>query len=170
MKKYHLNRDVLSRQALFKNLILALISKEEIVTTSAKARAVRSIFEKMVTKARLGSLHARRQIQSFIQGRVEVKKLFDEIAPRYLDVKGGYTRITMVGTRRGDNAMMVKLALTKKLASGKSEPDKVKKDVENKKVKSASSVPSAPVKEAVKAPKGPVAKSTGRIGFRQGER
>lgn len=169
MKKYHLNRDTLSRQALFKNLILALIGKEEIVTTNAKARAVRSVFEKLLTKAKLGSIHARRQIQGFIQGDSAVKKLVYEIAPRYKDVRGGYTRISMVGTRKGDNAMMVKLALTKKTVVEVKKDDKNKKE-EKAKVESVKPITGAKVDSKVKAPKTPVAKGGGRIGFRQGER
>lgn len=172
MKVYHLNRDTHSRRALFKNLVLALVSREEIVTTSAKAKAVKSIFEKLLTKARLGSIHARRLVHSHIQNTAAVKKLVDNIAPRYLGVKGGYTKITAVGKRRGDNATMVKLALTKKTKF------ELKKDVKNKKEATAKAkteavkpiVETAKVEEKIKAPKTPVVKSGGRIGFRQGER
>ena len=173
MKTYHLNRDTLSRQALFKNLVLALVGREEIVTTGAKARAVKSIFEKLLTRARLGSVHARRQVHSFIQDTAAVKKLVDSIAPRYAGVKGGYTKITPVGVRRGDNAMMVKLALTKKAVIEAKKGDIVKKSEETKSSTSkkvTSPVGASLVSPGVKAPKAPVAKGGGRIGFRQGER
>lgn len=114
MKTKKLNRDSNSRTALFRGQISSLIEKEEIVTTDGKAKVVKSLFEKVVTKARTGSVHARRQIQSVLVYDALVKKVMDEIAPRYEGTNGGYTKMTMVGTRKGDGAMMVKLALTKK--------------------------------------------------------
>lgn len=114
MKTRKLNRDSNSRAALFKGLAASIIDKEEIKTTSAKARAVRPIIEGMISKAVAGTLHARRMVQADIQDATLVKKLFAEIAPRFAAVKGGFTKITFIGRRKGDNAMIVKLALTKK--------------------------------------------------------
>jgi large subunit ribosomal protein L17 len=91
-----------------------MIEHEQIETTSAKARAIRGIFEKLITKARLNTVHSTRQVHDFVQSRSLVHKLVHEIAPRYLGVKGGYTKLTMIGNRRGDNAPIVRLELTKK--------------------------------------------------------
>lgn len=109
-----LGRDHNARIALFKGLVSSLIEHEEIITTSAKARAVRSIFEKLITKARQDSLHIKRQLQSVLQDKKLVKKLVSDIAPRFQKTQGGYTKLVIVGNRTGDNATMVKLSLTKK--------------------------------------------------------
>ena len=113
---YRLNRDTSARKALFNNLIINLIDREEIETTKAKAAAVRSIFEKLLTQAKAGTIVARRQVQTVVQNSKLVKKMVDDIAKRYEGVQGGYTTIKMVGARRGDGAFMVRLALTKKVA------------------------------------------------------
>lgn len=110
---YKLNRDTTSRKALFKSLMQTMILRESIETTRPKAMAVRPLFEKMITKAKAGSIHELRQIQGILQNSELLKKLVHDIAPRFKDVKGGYTKITPVGARRGDNAMMVKFSLTK---------------------------------------------------------
>jgi large subunit ribosomal protein L17 len=112
IKTRQLGRDSQARKALFRGLVASLIEHGEIKTTSAKARAVRSMFEKLVTKGREGSLHARRQIQSFLQNKSLVKKLVDEIAPQFKTTHGGYTKLKIVGNRRGDNAPIVSLSLT----------------------------------------------------------
>lgn len=116
MKNKKLNRDSQSRIALFKGQISSLIAHEEITTTAAKATVLKSLFEKMLTNARTGTIQARRQIQSFIIDGALVKKIVDEIAPRYKGVNGGYTKTIMVGNRKGDGAPMVKITLTKKSA------------------------------------------------------
>lgn len=114
IKTKKLNRSSNHRKALFKNLVISLTKNEEIVTTKAKATAVRGIFEKLVTKGKVGSLHVRRLIQGMIQDKDAVKKIVDDLGVRFKDTKGGYTKITKLGNRRGDNAPMVKLSLTKK--------------------------------------------------------
>lgn len=108
-----LNRSFNQRKTLFKSLLVALVKNEEITTTKAKAQAVKSMADKLITKAKIGSLHATRQIQSFIQDKETVKKLVSDVAKRFSGTKGGYTTITPIGTRRGDNASMVKLSLSK---------------------------------------------------------
>jgi len=110
---YKLNRDTTSRKALFKSLMQTMVLRESVETTRPKAMAVRPLFEKMITKAKAGSVHEIRQIQGVLQNSELLHKLVNVIAPRFKDVKGGYTRITPVGARRGDNAMMVKFSLTK---------------------------------------------------------
>jgi large subunit ribosomal protein L17 len=116
MKHKKLNRDSNARVALFTGLISSLIDHESVDTTAAKAKVVRGMFEKMLTKARDGSVHVRRQIQGVVQDSSLVSKLVTDIAPRYTGVSGGYTKTIMVGNRRGDNAPIVRLMLTKKAA------------------------------------------------------
>ena len=111
---YKLNRDSQARLALMKNLVYALIEHEFIVTTKIKAKAVTPIIEKMITRAKVDSVQNRRMIQAYIQENDLVKKLFVTIAPQYKEVKGGYTKLTVLGNRRGDNASLVRLSLTKK--------------------------------------------------------
>ena len=105
----HLNRDAGTRRALFRNLISELIRHERIRTTEAKARAVRSDVEKIITLAKRGDLHARRLAQRDIGDPDLLEKLFDEVAPRYADRSGGYTRTLKLGPRKGDAAPMVLL-------------------------------------------------------------
>ena len=93
------------------NLVASLILAEAITTTEAKAKALRPIAEKMITRARKGGLHNHRQVVSFIRDREVAAKLFDEIGPRYIDRHGGYTRILKVGPRTGDNAPMARIEL-----------------------------------------------------------
>lgn len=102
-----LGRDIKRRKALFKNLIAALISHEKIKTTEAKAKTIRSLVDKLVTKAKEGSLYARRQVLAFLPQRRVVKKLFEEIAPRFKKRQGGFTQIIKTNRRRGDNAPIV---------------------------------------------------------------
>ena len=93
------------------NLVSSLILAEGITTTEAKAKALRPIAEKMITKTRKGGLHNHRQVVSFIRDREVAAKLFDEIGPRYIDRHGGYTRILKLGPRTGDNAPMARIEL-----------------------------------------------------------
>jgi len=108
-----LKRNIGTRQALFKNLIGQLIRHERIETTEAKARAIRSDAEKIISLAKQGDLHARRLALRTITDPDLVKKLFEEIAPRYADRPGGYTRVIKLGPRQGDAAPMVLLELVK---------------------------------------------------------
>lgn len=86
------------------NLATDLFVHEKVMTTEAKAKALRPLAEKLITKARKGDLHARRVILKTITDKAAVAKLFEEVAPRYADRPGGYTRITKLGPRRGDGA------------------------------------------------------------------
>jgi large subunit ribosomal protein L17 len=96
---------------LFRNQVTDLLRYEKIVTTEAKAKEVRGLAEKMITLAKKGELHHRRQALAFVFDDKVVKKLFDEVASRYEERVGGYTRLTKLGPRKGDNAPMVKLEL-----------------------------------------------------------
>jgi large subunit ribosomal protein L17 len=99
------------QKSMMANLVSSLILAEGITTTEAKAKALRPIVEKMITKARKGGLHNHRQVVSFIRDREVAAKLFDVIGPRYIDRHGGYTRILKLGPRTGDNAPMARIEL-----------------------------------------------------------
>jgi len=106
-----LNRSKDHRKALFRNLVTELFRHERIKTTEAKAKAVRSKAEKLITMARRGDLHSRRLTAAYLTDPKVAWKLFHEIAPRYADRPGGYTRILKLGRRQGDGAEMVILEL-----------------------------------------------------------
>ena len=99
------------QKSMMANLVSSLILAEAITTTEAKAKALRPIAEKMITKARKGGLHNHRQVVSFIRDREAAAQLFDVIGPRYIDRHGGYTRILKMGPRTGDNAPMARIEL-----------------------------------------------------------
>jgi large subunit ribosomal protein L17 len=107
-----LSRDASHRKALLMNLCKEVIEHERIKTTEAKAKAVKPELEKLITLAKRGDLHARRQALSTLgQDKFTVHTLFEEIAPRYSDRPGGYTRILKLGPRRSDATEMVYLEL-----------------------------------------------------------
>jgi len=106
-----LGRTSSHRKALLKNLSIALIKSEKIETTLPKAKELRSYFEKLITKARVGDSNAHRTVFAYLQDKEATKKLINEIAPEYKDRKGGYTRITKTRTRRGDAAPMAFIEL-----------------------------------------------------------
>ena len=101
--------DAAHQKAMFGNLVASLIAAEGIVTTEAKAKALRPIAEKMVTKAKKGGVHNQRQVVAYIRDKEMASKLFDEIGPRYAERPGGYTRILKLGPRHGDNAPMARI-------------------------------------------------------------
>jgi len=101
------------RRAMYRNLVTDLLGYEKITTTEAKAKEVRGLAEKMITLGKAGGLHSRRQALTFILDEGVTKKVFDELAPRYVERPGGYTRITKIGPRLGDGAPMVQLELVK---------------------------------------------------------
>ncbi|WP_276358274.1 50S ribosomal protein L17 [Cohnella caldifontis] len=112
-----LSRDSSSRKALFRDLVTDLFLYERIQTTEAKAKEVRSIAEKLISLAKRGDLHARRQAAAFVRRETlngeqdAIQKLFSDLASRYAERQGGYTRILKLGPRRGDSAPMVYLEL-----------------------------------------------------------
>ncbi|MFV2071414.1 MAG: 50S ribosomal protein L17 [Thermoanaerobaculales bacterium] len=99
-----LGRTSAHRKALFRNQLTALFTHDRIVTTLAKAKELRPVAERMVTLARTGTLPARRKVVTMVPDKQVVRRLFDDIAPRFMDRPGGYTRIMRVGRRRGDGA------------------------------------------------------------------
>ena len=106
-----LGRDAAQRRALYANLAGALIEHGRIKTTEAKAKAVKPIAEQMITLGRRGDIHARRQALAYLRSQDVVHKLFAEVAPRFTDRPGGYSRIVKLGPRQGDSAEMVYLEL-----------------------------------------------------------
>ncbi len=116
-----LNRTSAHRKALFRNLVLSLIRHGRIKTTDAKAKELRRYADRMVTLGKRGDLSARRIAFRFTQSRDAVKKLFDEIAPRFKERAGGYTRVVKLGIRRGDAAPLsiVEFTGTSEEATGK---------------------------------------------------
>ena len=99
------------QRLMMANLVASLIAAEGIVTTEAKAKALRPVAEKMITKAKKGGVHNQRQVVAFIGDKDMASKLFEEIGPRYADRPGGYTRILKLGPRHGDNAPMARIEL-----------------------------------------------------------
>ena len=106
-----LSRPTGHRWALYRNQVTDLFNYERIVTTEAKAKEVRSLAEKMITLGKEGSLASRREVLSFVIDNKAFKKLFDEIAPRYQDRHGGYTRLSKLGPRPGDSAPLDQIQL-----------------------------------------------------------
>jgi large subunit ribosomal protein L17 len=107
-----LSRDSGHRKALLMNLSKEIIEHERIKTTDAKAKAVKPEIEKLITLAKRGDLHARRQaLSTLAQDKFAVHKLFEELAPRYIDRQGGYTRILKLGPRKSDATEMVFIEL-----------------------------------------------------------
>ena len=101
--------DAAHQKAMMGNLVAPLIAAEGITTTEAKAKALRPVAEKMITKAVKGGVHNHRQVVAFIRDKEMASKLFDEIGPRYAERPGGYLRILKLGPRHGDNAPMARI-------------------------------------------------------------
>ena len=114
-----LGRTVSHRQAMFANMAASLIKHEQITTTLPKAKELRPFVEKLVTLAKKGDLHARRQAISAVRDVPQVGKLFDTLAPRYAERNGGYIRIMKAGFRHGDNAAMAVIEFVDRDVSAK---------------------------------------------------
>ena len=106
-----LNRTSSHRKSLFKNMAQALLKHEQIVTTLPKAKELKRVVEKLITLGKKGNLHSRRLAFNQIRDKDMVSKLFDNLAKRYLDRKGGYTRVLKAGFRYGDSAPMAVIEL-----------------------------------------------------------
>ena len=125
------NRTAEHRRAMFANMCAALIKHEQIVTTLPKAKDLRPIVEKLITLAKRGDLHARRQAIAELRDPPMVKKLFATVGPRYKDRNGGYTRILKAGFRYGDNAAVAVIEFVDRDVSAKgldSGPVQVRED------------------------------------------
>ncbi len=114
-----LSRRTGQRKALKRNMVTSLFRYERIETTKAKAKAVQRVAEKMITRAKVDSVHARRMINRDIKDEAVLAKLFTEIAPLYTERNGGYTRVIKTGNRKGDNAEMAILELVVKTSKPK---------------------------------------------------
>ncbi len=106
-----LGRPTDSRKAMLRAMVTYLLEKGKIETTATRAKEVRAMAEKMITIAKDNNLHAKRQVYSFVTKEDVANKLFSEIAPKYLERDGGYTRIVSIGPRRGDGAEMAVIEL-----------------------------------------------------------
>ncbi len=120
-------RDTSHRKALLRMLVTSLLKNEKIETTVAKAKEIRPLAEKMITLAKRGDLHARRQALSFINDEIVVRGLFTQIAPRFTARSGGYTRIVLTRTRFGDAAPMAVIELVERQKKEGAEPKETKK-------------------------------------------
>ncbi len=106
-----LGRDTSARKALFRSILTSFFEHERIETTEAKAKEISGLAEELITKAKRGDLHARRQVLAYLLDEKVTTKLFDTIAPKYAERHGGYTRVIKLGVRRGDAAPLAILEL-----------------------------------------------------------
>ena len=148
-----LGRETSHRLAMFRNMVTSLLEHERIETTEQKAKEVKRLADKMVTLGKRGDLHARRQAMQIIRTETVGKKLFDEIAPRFKDRAGGYTRIIKIGRRLGDNALIVVLELVVQKAKEPEKKDKEKKPAKAKKPSKEKTAAEKPWKEKFKKEK-----------------
>src|SRR6202142_1012005 len=108
---YKLKRNVAARNSLLRGLVTSVIENDFAITTVPKAKAIRPLVEKMITLAKADTLHSRRQAAAFLRTPASVKKLFDALGTRFGQRNGGYTRITRLGTRKGDGAEQAMIEL-----------------------------------------------------------
>jgi len=125
-----LNRTSSHRKAMFANMAAALIKHEQIVTTLPKAKDLRPIAEKLITLAKRGDVHARRQAMSKIRDEAQVKKLFEVLGARYGERNGGYTRVLKAGFRYGDSAPMAVIELVDRDEDAKGKADRERMEAE----------------------------------------
>jgi len=137
-----LGRNSKARKALLRNLATSLIKEKKIKTTLAKAKELRRFAEHLITFAKRGDLNARRHVSKFITEKGVVKELFEEVAPKFVERNGGYTRIVKIGTRSGDAAQMAFVEILefesyfkkkKEAAAEKKQKSKEKKEKEKQK-------------------------------------
>lgn len=143
-----LSRNTSHRRALLDNLVRSVILSESIRTTTAKAKEARRVVEKIITKAREGTLAARRNVHRTVRDQAALAKLFDAIAPRFKTRPGGYTRIVHIQNRVGDNAPMAILELVEKSKTEEKPPEPEKK-------KKAEAKPDKPAEKSEKKPAKP---------------
>lgn len=136
---------------MFRNMVTSFLQHEKITTTDAKAKELRSIAEKMITLGKKGDLHATRQAAAYIRDKKVVTKLFTEIAPRYAERPGGYTRIIKLGIRPGDTAPVSVI----ELVEAEMKPKKAAKPA----AKAPKAAKAAPAVEAAPAEEAPVAEA-----------
>lgn len=148
------------RRAMLRGMVTYLFENGKVETTVTRAKEVRAMAEKMITIAKVDSLHSKRQVLAYVTKEDVVKKLFDEIAPKYQDVKGGYTRITKTRARRGDAAEMCIIELCDTATAAPEAPKAAAKKSAAKKpaAKKADEKPAATKAEAKTEAKKPAAK------------
>ncbi|HEV8242037.1 MAG TPA: 50S ribosomal protein L17 [Thermoanaerobaculia bacterium] len=171
VKGRKLGRTTEHRQAMFRNQLASLVESGRIRTTLMKAKELRPIAEKIVTKGKRGTVDARRQVRRWLAQRELVKKLFDEVAPRFQERNGGYLRILKLGPRPGDGAEMAFLEWVDYQLAGTDKKAKAEKPTKGKGKAAAAEGEEAEgeekpakktAKPAAKAPKKPPTKPTGR--------
>ena len=145
-----LSRNTSHRRALLDNLVRSVILSESIRTTTAKAKEARRVVEKIITKARVGTLAARRNVHRTVRDQAALAKLFDSIAPRFKTRPGGYTRIIHVQNRVGDNAPMAILELVEK---SKAEDKPAEPEKKSKKPSKSEASPSEKAEKPAKQKK-----------------
>jgi len=125
-----LNRTHSHRKAMFANMVVSLLTHEQIKTTLPKAKELRRIADKMISLGKKGTLHARRQAASYLRDDASLAKLFDTLADRYKDRPGGYTRVLKAGFRYGDSAPMAVIELVDRDPDAKGAEDKARHEAE----------------------------------------
>lgn len=125
-----LNRTASHRKAMFANMAASLIEHEQIITTLPKAKEMKPFMDKLVTLAKKGDLHARRQAIAKVRNKAAVSKLFDVMGERYADRNGGYTRVLKAGFRHGDNAPMAVIELVDRDEDARGAADKARHEAE----------------------------------------
>ena len=126
-----LGRTSSHRKALLKNMAAALIKHEQIKTTLPKAKELRPVVEKLITLAKRGDLHARRQVAAMLKEDKDVAKLFEVLGPRYAERAGGYTRVLKAGFRYGDMAPMAIIELVERDVDAKGAADRARADADD---------------------------------------
>lgn len=122
IKGRKLGRNTPHRKAMLRNMVTSLLDHERMETTDSRAKELRGVAERMITLGKRGTLHARRMALAMIQRESVVSKVFDELAQRYRDRDGGYTRVIKLGNRRGDNSPMSIIELVKEPVKAKGKP------------------------------------------------
>ena len=157
-KKRTLNKKIAHRRAMFANMAVALVKYEQIKTTLPKAKELRPIFEKMVTKAKTNTLHIRRQLLSFLRDEKAVEKMLTVLGVRYKERKGGYVRVLKAGFRFGDCAPMAIVELVDRDVTAKGKDSGAVVVVSSETVK-----PAEKPAKAAKAPKAEKAEKATKV-------
>ena len=149
IKGRKLGRNTPHRKAMLRNMVTSLLDHERIETTDTRAKELRGVAERMITLGKRGTLHARRMALAMIQKESVVSKLFSELAQRYRDREGGYTRIVKLGSRLGDNSPLSIIELVKEPLKAKGKPAR-KRRRKAKTKEEAAATPAKPRKKAAK--------------------
>lgn len=159
-----LNRNLGHRKALIRNLLIQLYTKENIVTTYAKAKAIKPIAEKLITKAKQNTIHNQRQLNSILNHRPTVSKLVNQIAPSYQQKTSGFIKTTKLSNRKGDNSLIAKIQLIKQpnisTKKNNDDTDKTQKTTKTKQQTEPVKKTSKPVKKSKSTQKTTKTKTT----------